>query len=69
MCAASDAAGAAIGAGLGALMGAAASGPGAAAGAVIGAIVVGGASSAQGWRTGEFSIVVPLTDLEKRLGK
>ncbi|MBQ9237744.1 MAG: hypothetical protein IJ191_00285 [Treponema sp.] len=68
MCVASDAAGAAVGAGIGASMGSIENGPGAVAGAMIGAIVVGGASSAQGWKTGEFSIVVPWSDLEKRLG-
>ena len=64
---ASDAAGAAVGAAIGAAIGAGIMGVGAPVGAVIGAVVVGGASSGTGWSTGKFSIVVPITDLNRRI--
>lgn len=67
MCAASDAAGAAVGAGVGAALGSVAGGPGAAAGAALGAIIVGAASSAEGWSTGELCIVVPWSKLKDKI--
>ncbi|MBQ9630746.1 MAG: hypothetical protein IJR49_04090 [Treponema sp.] len=66
MCAASDAAGAAVGAGIGAGLGSAAGGPGAVVGAAIGATIVGAASSAQGWSTGELCIVIPWSKLKSK---
>lgn len=66
---ASDAAGAAVGAAMGAAIGAGIAGVGAPIGAIVGAVVVGGASSATGWVTGNLSIVVPITDLNERVRK
>lgn len=60
---ASDAACAAVGAAIGAAIGAGIMG----VGAPVGAVVVGGASSGTGWSTGKFSIVVPITDLNRRI--
>ena len=66
-CVASDAAGAAVGAAMGAAIGSGIPGVGTVVGAAVGAVVVGGASSATGWATGNFSIVVPITDLNRRV--
>lgn len=66
-CVASDAGGAAVGAAMGAAIGSGIPGVGTAIGAVVGAVVVGGASSATGWATGNFSIVVPITELNRRV--
>lgn len=67
MMAASDAAGAAAGAIEGAIIGSQIPGVGTAVGAAIGATVAGAASSAEGFKRDCLCIIVPITDIKKKV--
>lgn len=67
MMAASDAAGAAAGAAVGAIYGSQIPAVGTALGATIGATVAGAASSAEGFKKDCVCIIIPLTDIQKKI--